>query len=86
MNEYSDYIESHTALDDSRIEFQLARMFVAKHFTDFKTDFLNNVQSVSWTMIKKRLTSAEKMRIRRNDPKQLGKGIKQSEEQKDFFK
>lgn len=86
MNEYSDYIESHTALDDSRIEFQLARMFVAKHFTDFKTDFLNNVQTVSWTMIKKRLTSAEKMRIRRNDPKQLGKGIKQSEEQKDFFK
>jgi hypothetical protein len=36
-------------------------------------------------MIKKRLSSAEKMRIRRNDPKQQGQGIPQSEEQKDFF-
>ena len=65
MNEYSDYVESHTALDDSRIEFQLARMFIARHFTEFKSDFLNNVQGVSWTEVRKRLSSAEKMRNRK---------------------
>jgi hypothetical protein len=64
MNEYSDYVESHTALDDSRIEFQLARMFVARHYGDFKSEFLNNVQGVSWTEVRKRLSSAEKMRNR----------------------
>jgi len=68
MNEYSEYKEAHTALDDSRIEFQLARMFVARHFTEFKTDFLNNVKGVSWTEVKKRLSSAEKMRKRGENP------------------
>ena len=68
MNEYSEYKEAHTALDDSRIEFQLARMFVAKHFKEFKTEFLNNVQGVSWTEVRKRLSSAEKMRKRAENP------------------
>ena len=61
---YEDYIESHTALDDSRVEFELARLFMAKHFTEFKKDFLNNVKPVSWTILRDRLSSAEKMRLR----------------------
>jgi hypothetical protein len=68
VNQYTDYIESHTALDDSRIEFELARLFMEKHFPDFKKEFLNNVQAVSWTMVKDRLSSAEKMRARRSVP------------------
>jgi hypothetical protein len=66
MNEYSEYKEAHTALDDSRIEFQLARLFVEKHFTEFKKDFLNNVQGVSWVDVRNRISSAEKMRNREN--------------------
>lgn len=64
INKHTDYIESHTALDDSRVEFELARLFVGKHFTEFKNDFLNNVKSVSWTLVRDRISSAEKMRIR----------------------
>ena len=64
MNEFSEYKEAHTALDDSRIEFQLARDFVSRYFTEFKNDFLNNVQGVSWTEVRNRTSSAEKMRKR----------------------
>tara|TARA_R110000737_G_C14580877_1_gene485639 strand:- start:1447 stop:1845 length:399 start_codon:yes stop_codon:yes gene_type:complete len=64
INKHTDYIESHTALDDSRVEFELARLFVDRHFTEFKKDFLNNVKSVSWTLLRDRISSAEKMRKR----------------------
>ena len=64
VNQYTDYVESHTALDDANIEFDLARIFVDKHFTDFKKEFLNNVKPVSWTLVRDRLSSAEKMRKR----------------------
>ena len=64
INKHTDYVESHTALDDSRVEFELARLFVDRHFTEFKKDFLNNVKSVSWTLLRDRLSSAEKMRKR----------------------
>ena len=64
INKHTDYVESHTALDDSRVEFELARLFIEKHFTEFKKDFLNNVQPVSWTLVRDRLSSAEKMRKR----------------------
>ena len=64
INKHTDYVESHTALDDSRVEFELARLFVEKHFTEFKKDFLNNVKPVSWTLVRDRISSAEKMRNR----------------------
>ena len=35
INKHTDYVESHTALDDSRDECVLARLFIAKHFTEF---------------------------------------------------
>ena len=38
-----------------------------KHFTEFKKDFLNNVKPVSWTLVRDRLSSAEKMRKREGD-------------------
>ena len=66
INRHTNYIEAHTALDDSRVEFELARLFVRKYFTEFKRDFLNNVKSVSWTLVRDRLSSAEKMRLREN--------------------
>ena len=73
INKHTDYIESHTALDDSRVEFELARLFMAKHFTEFKKDFLNNVKPVSWTILRDRLSSAEKMRLREGKTaKQMG--------------
>ena len=43
INKHTDYVESHTALDDSRVEFELARLLIEKHFTEFKKDFLNIV-------------------------------------------
>jgi len=61
---YSGYVESHTALDDSKVEFNLTRYFCDKHFTEFKTKFLNNPKNVSWTKVRDRLSSAEKMRNR----------------------
>ena len=86
INQHTDYVESHTSLDDANIEFELTRLFCDRHFSEFVTDFLGNPLPVSWREVAEQKSSAEKMRIRRNDPKQLGKGIKQSEEQKDFFK
>jgi hypothetical protein len=64
VNEYTDYIESHTALDDSKIEFELARIFCNRHFAEFKKDFLGNPKGVSWKSVKDKLSSAEKMRRR----------------------
>ena len=78
INKHTDYVESHTALDDSRVEFELARLFIAKHFTEFKKDFLNNVKPVSWTLLRDRLSSAEKMRLR-NDKTAKGKMGNQTE-------
>lgn len=58
------YIEEHSSLMDSRVEFNLTRLFCDKHFNAFKTEFLNNPKSVSWTKIRDRLSSAEKMKKR----------------------
>ena len=71
INEHTDYIESHTALDDSKVEFELARIFCNRHFTEFKNKFLGNPKSVSWTLVKKELSSAEKMR-RREESENVG--------------
>ena len=72
INEHTDYVESHTALDDSKVEFELARIFCTRHFTEFKNKFLGNPKPVYWTLVKKELSSAEKMRRREEMGNQTG--------------
>lgn len=64
VNKHTDYVESHTALDDSKVEFELTRIFCNRYFDDFKKEFLGNPKGVSWKAVKDRLSSAEKMRQR----------------------
>ena len=58
------YIEEHTALNDAKIEMALLKHFIAKEKKSFFDDFLGNPKFVSWTKIRDRLSSAEKMRQR----------------------
>ena len=55
------YEEQHTALEDSKMEFELARHFARKHKQDFEKTFLGNPKSVSWVMLKKKLSAKAKM-------------------------
>ena len=32
VNKHTDYVESHTALDDSKVEFELTRIFCNRYF------------------------------------------------------
>lgn len=54
------YIEEHTAMEDSLIEYELALHFLDKWKNDFFEKYLNKVGSVSWQSIRKRLTAKEK--------------------------
>ena len=58
------YGEAHEAPPDSSMEFELLEKFVCKHFKSFTDDFLGNPKFVSWTAIKKRLSSNQKMNQR----------------------
>ena len=58
------YIEEHTALNDAKIEMALLKHFIAKYKKSFFDDFLGKPKFVSWTKIRDRLSSAEKMRQR----------------------
>ena len=58
------YIEEHTALNDAKIEMALLKHFIAKEKKSFFDDFLGNPKFVSWTKIRDKLSSAEKMRQR----------------------
>ena len=60
------YEEQHTALEDSKMEFELARHFARKHKTDFEKTFLGNPKTVSWVMLKKKLSAKAKMQNRVN--------------------
>ena len=60
------YEEQHTALEDSKMEFEVARHFARKHKTDFTKTFLGNPKSVSWVMLKKKLSAKAKMQTRNN--------------------
>ena len=60
------YEEQHTALEDSKMEFELARHFARKHKTDFEKTFLGNPKTVSWVMLKKKLSAKAKMQTRIN--------------------
>ena len=58
------YEEQHTALEDSKMEFELARHFARKHKKDFENTFLGNPKTVSWQMLKKKLSAKAKMQTR----------------------
>tara|TARA_B100000927_G_scaffold103028_1_gene83429 strand:- start:427 stop:1230 length:804 start_codon:yes stop_codon:yes gene_type:complete len=58
------YEEQHTALEDSKMEFELARHFARKHKKDFEKTFLGNPKTVSWQMLKKKLSAKAKMQTR----------------------
>ncbi len=59
--ESEQYEEQHTALEDSKMEFELARHFARKHKKDFENTFLGNPKSVSWQLLRKKLSAKEKM-------------------------
>jgi len=59
-----DYTEQHTALDDSKMEFELARHFARKNKKQFEDIFLGNPKTVSWTLLKKKLSAKAKMEKR----------------------
>ena len=56
------YEEQHTALEDSKMEFELARHFARKHKKDFEKLFLGNPKSVSWRMLKRNYPLRRKCR------------------------
>ena len=58
------YEEQHTALEDSKMEFELARLFARKHKQDFEKSFLGNPKTFSWVKLKKKLSAKAKMEIR----------------------
>ena len=58
------YTEQHTALDDAKLEYDLARHFVRKHRQEWNTHFLGKPKTVSWRKIRDKLSGAEKMRQR----------------------
>ena len=62
--EAEQYEEQHTALEDSKMEFELARHFARKHKRDFENTFLGNPKSVSWQLLRKKLSAKAKMETR----------------------
>lgn len=54
------YVECHTALEDSLIEYELAQYFLDKYKDSFFENYLNKIGSVSWQSIRKRLTAKDK--------------------------
>jgi hypothetical protein len=62
--ESEQYEEQHTALEDSKMEFELARHFARKHKLDFEKSFLGNPKTFSWVKLKKKLSAKAKMEIR----------------------
>ena len=64
IHKFLGYIEAHTSLEDATIETELTRIFCQKYWCDFRKNFLGNPKNVSWTVVRKRLSSAEKMRKR----------------------
>tara|TARA_Y100000780_G_C13649012_1_gene403716 strand:+ start:523 stop:1326 length:804 start_codon:yes stop_codon:yes gene_type:complete len=77
INRDDYYTEEHTALADSIMEFELAEKFVSRYWKSFEDDFLGKPKFVSWTAIRKRLSSKEKMEKRAiYSPKHLSKKMK----------
>jgi len=65
MMQHHEYVESHTALDDALVEFELAEYFLEKHYPLFKDKFLGNPRFISWTKIRDKLTAKEKAEQRK---------------------
>ena len=64
IHKFLGYIEAHTSLEDATIETELTRLFCDRFFKIFIDEFLGNPKNVSWTVVRKRMSSAEKMRKR----------------------
>ena len=58
------YIEQHTALRDSLLEFQLFAHFWGKWKSIIKKEFVNNVKSPSWQYLKKGYSATKKRQLR----------------------
>ena len=65
VSRFTEYLEEHSSLMDSRIEFNLVRLFCDKHFPDFKDQFLDKPRAVSWIKVRDRLSSVKKMKARK---------------------
>ena len=64
IHKFLGYIEAHTSLEDATIETELTRLFCDRFFKIFIDEFLGNPKNVSWTVVRNRISSAEKMRKR----------------------
>jgi len=64
IHKFLGYIEAHTSLEDATIETELTRLFCDRFFKIFVDEFLGNPKNVSWTVVRNRMSSAEKMRKR----------------------
>ena len=65
MMQHHNYIESHLALEDARVEFELLEHFLSRYNKDFITEFLGNPKFVSWTKIRDRHTATKKIEARK---------------------
>jgi hypothetical protein len=75
------YIEQHTALRDSLLEFQLFAYFWKRWKSIIKSEFVNNVNTPSWQHLKKGYSATKKRQLRKGikSKKQKTKTIKQGE-------
>jgi hypothetical protein len=73
------YIEQHTALRDSLLEFQLFAYFWKRWKGIIKSEFVNNVKTPSWQHLKKGFSATKKRQLR------LGKKTKLKNKQGELF-
>merc|ERR1711965_1169909 len=59
------YIEKHTALRDSLLEFQLFAYFWKRWKGIIKSEFVNNVNTPSWQHLKKGYSATKKRKLRK---------------------
>jgi hypothetical protein len=72
------YIEQHTALRDSLMEFRLAMHCWKNWKNEIKKHFVGNVKSVSWQQFNNGLSSTAKMRLRNEPKRKKAKPIKKT--------
>ena len=72
------YIEQHTALRDSLMEFRLAMHCWKNWQNEIKKHFVGNVKAVSWQSFNNGLSSTAKMRLRNEPKRKKAKPIKKT--------
>jgi len=77
------YIEQHTALRDSLLEFQLFAYFWKRWKSIIKSEFVNNVNTPSWQHLKKGYSATKKRQLRKGVKKKMK--IKKEFKQGDLF-